>query len=295
MLRAGLILLLLVLIPDSAGAVEAGGLAIYPTGQQTSPTPWLIYNLPPGGTQRSSITVRNTTSTLAEVVLYPVDAKPVPGGGFGMAPALSPSRTVGKWVTLDRQSVTLLPHSQEDVGVVFRVPLNTAIGQHYGGVVVQAAQPHASQRPNLSAIVVNRLGVRIYETVPGKQHPALSLDEFKCDQAFRLCSVVINNRGNTDLSPVGIFQLRSLGRRSNSSIQADSVIQPGEHNKLTVHAPGLASTFPLPYSATIRLNYANQVTHREIFFWSRPEKPFWLIVVLTLCAVSLYRVLLAKK
>jgi hypothetical protein len=72
-----------------AGAAQSGGIGIYPTGNLGGATPWFRYQLARGHSLTGSVTVANRSPAAIDVLVYPVDALPAAGGGFGMMPQAS--------------------------------------------------------------------------------------------------------------------------------------------------------------------------------------------------------------
>jgi len=91
------------------------------------------------------------------------------------------------WCT-GEESVQRLLKSKERIFIpfVFRVPEGTEIGEHTGGILIQKVAPEVKDNGGGSAIkLTTRVGVRIYQTVPGEIIRKLALTDFKITKNFK--------------------------------------------------------------------------------------------------------------
>jgi len=71
---------------------------------------------------------------------------------------------------------------EQTIPFLFRVPEGTDVGEHTGGILIQ--KKFAEDREGGGAQITTRVGVRIYETVPGDIVKELSLEKFTVEQKF---------------------------------------------------------------------------------------------------------------
>jgi len=71
---------------------------------------------------------------------------------------------------------------EQTIPFLFRVPEGTDVGEHTGGILIQ--KKFAEDREGGGAQITTRVGVRIYETVPGDIVKDLSLEKFTVEQKF---------------------------------------------------------------------------------------------------------------
>lgn len=80
----------------------------------------------------------------------------------------------------------LNPKERTIIPFVSRVPDNADVGEHTGGILIQKVQPDDAGVSDGSAVkLTTRVGVRIYETVPGEIIKKLALEDFKVVKNFK--------------------------------------------------------------------------------------------------------------
>ena len=265
-------------LPAMALAAESGGLGIYPAGQAGSPTPWFQYHLAHGASQADSLTVQNYADLPMDILIYPVDATLAAGGGFGMMPQSAPLSDAGGWIGLAPRTLHLSPHSLQVIPFRFSVPAAASVGPHYAGIVAQPipAGPTPTTGGAISLTVVSRVGVRLYETVPGTAHPRLAIDRLRPAQADGRISlrVVLHNAGNTLAIPAGQVTVTGLwGRRvAVLPLSAGHSLQPGQALARSVPTPLGAGGWPHRYRVQVRLTDSASgqapATSATITFWT---------------------------
>jgi hypothetical protein len=269
------LLLLALLLPPSAHAVQSSTLGTYPTGALGSPAPWFQYDLAPEQSAEGSVTVDNRSEAPQDVELYAVDAAPNGDGGFGMMPQAMRPADAGGWIHLGTTSLHLLPKTQQAVPFQFTVPARASVGPHYAGIIVQPVTPAAPSHEGINLRVVPRLGVRLYETVPGHAHPGLAIVSLRpTENRQRITfATVLRNDGNTMLAPTGQLRLTTLfGQAVTLQFNAGRSVAPGQ--QIEVLLPSNLSTggFPRHYTARLRLDYGvpshYYTATRTVRFWA---------------------------
>ncbi len=92
-----------------------------------------------------------------------------------------------KWC-VGEDSVKRLLKSKEKIIIPFviRIPAGTEVGEHTGGILIQKVAPEVQSTGEGSSIkLTTRVGVRIYETVPGEIIRQLSLADFQVVKNFK--------------------------------------------------------------------------------------------------------------
>lgn len=252
-----------------AGAVQSDSLGVYPTGSLGSSAPWFRYYLDRDQSTVGSITVDNRSNSLQPLSLYAVDAAPNGDGGFGMAPRSSRPVDAGSWIQLSENTVALEPHTTHDVNFKFKVPRDASAGPHYAGIVAQPLQP--ARRAGSNVAVITRLGVRVYATVAGIQHPDLKIASLSVQATGKHIFLVarLHNTGNTLLAPGGNLALKAPFSHQTTTFNAGMALRPG--GWLTVRLPTNLSTqgLPLPYRAQLTLHYGRHgLVTRTASFWA---------------------------
>src|SRR3989344_4276145 len=152
-----------------AFALSTGGLGGYPA--HPDPTipyseSWFIYNLDLGERKEDAIVIFNSTDEPETVKLYPVDSVPSNQGNFALESQDAPRDGVGAWITLQENVVTIPPGESREIPFTITIPRNTDVGEHSGGIIIQKAVPGKAEG-EAAASIVTRVGIRVYETVPG--------------------------------------------------------------------------------------------------------------------------------
>lgn len=263
------------LAPLPAAAIQTGTLGAFPTDRATSTTPWFQYHLGGGGQLSDSLTVKNRSNQPLDVAVYPVDAAPIANGGFGMAPHLATTHDAGGWIKLDTSSLHLLPQSEQTVGFRFKVPDHPSVGPHYGGIVIQPLQSSTEKREGLSVQIISRVGVRLYETVPGIQRPSLAIS---VDRHFRnnrhLFTIPVRNSGNTILVPSGQLQVKNIFGRTVEQLPLSTghSLTPNQNGRIVTSTMLPSWGLPMRYRATAVFKYGttqhpSSVT-QSLVFWT---------------------------
>ncbi len=236
----------LMLIKSLSGveAIEGMGVGLFPANPDPNipySQAWLIYNLVPGESKRDAFIIVNKGNESVELKLYPVDATLTKDGAFALLSEEAPRKGVGSWVKLDVDKVKLAPGEQKKIGFVFSVPKDAEVGDHMGGIVAEKI----NQNQNEGAIKVKtRIGLRIYETVPGELKRELQVGDFKVEYMEKTkqfpsrLKLVFNlsNTGNVHLNPMATVELiDNFGRGVVKTRQVSlGTIFPGKQTTVPV-------------------------------------------------------------
>lgn len=167
---------------STAAALSSGGIGGYPAapdpGIQFSDA-WFIYSLDVNESKEDRILLTNTSDETQTVHLYAVDSIATGDGNFSLKAQTDPQEGIGAWIKLSETTVTLAPGAQREVSFTIAIPESAAVGEHSGGIILQRAEPvdELAVGQN-SASIVTRIGVRVYETVPGEMVKKIELTDF---------------------------------------------------------------------------------------------------------------------
>jgi hypothetical protein len=124
--------------------------------------------------------------------------------------------------------IQLGPKEKKELPFVVKIPENAEIGEHTGGVLIQKKATEDKQVNQGSSVkLTTRVGVRIYETVPGEAIRKLSLSDFRIVKNFSefsfvdwlgenkkskefLVESVIKNEGNVSISHANNLTVKNL-------------------------------------------------------------------------------------
>ncbi len=128
----------------------------------------------------------------------------------------------------------LKPQERVIVPFIFKVPQNVDVGEHIGGILIQKVDDNKNINVGGSAVKLTiRIGVRIYETVPGKVVKKLKLEKFSVKKNFKefdlsryffaywigkgnpkpeeyIVSSTIKNEGNVSIEHQDIIHIQNL-------------------------------------------------------------------------------------
>lgn len=267
-------------------AIDSNILSAYPTDKHDSATPWFIMTTPPGRVIVDNLSLTNHSNTPLDLVIYPVDATVNGDGGFGMAPQQSHAKDAGSWIQLGNSTVHLDPQSTATVSASISAPKNASVGPHYAGIVVQrSGGPSFDKQKNL--YVVTRLGVRVYATVPGIQHPRLNVESLShmIDGESALLNAVLKNTGNTILTPTGTITTKDIyGHERQQQINIGMSLRPQDRQTVRLATYQESRWIPNRHHSVVTVRYGN-AEHpkrivREEYYWTG-HPLFWLAGLFT--------------
>lgn len=93
---------------------------------------------------------------------------------------------LGKWCEgKDLVEIELKSGEKKELLFVISIPKDADVGEHTGGILIQKkSKEEAAQGDGSKVLLTTRVGVRIYETVPGEIIKALAFSDFKIDKNF---------------------------------------------------------------------------------------------------------------
>lgn len=275
-------LFLLSVIASPVAAIETGRIGAYPTTyDQSNPLTrsWFIYSLPAGDNKEDKVTAVNNSEETITVKVYAVDATTTKDGAFALFNEEDKRTGVGSWVKLSESEVTLKPKERKDIAFTITIPKDTTIGDHAGGIIFQEVKPKSVAKEGININIISRVGVRIYETVPGAQQLHLEVNDFqyKLIDNKLVFSFTMENKGNVFLNPKGSLEIKDVFGKSVEKITLDTLgtVVPGKPTtidaKSKIEKPILGR-----YTAMLRVEYgAGKVAAKEISFFTVN----WMIVI----------------
>ncbi len=184
-------------------AAEMKGLSIFPKNfDPESPysSSWFIYNLLPGEVKKDSLVIQNNTEAAVTIKVYPVDATTTSDGAFALKNEDEQLSDIGGWIKLDKDKIDLPPGNSVELPFTLSIPHTASVGDHLGGIIIENVKLDKFQGINLKT----RVGVRMYETVPGKLIRKLDLTQltFRKDKNDHLfVDYFLKNSGNVRVEP----------------------------------------------------------------------------------------------
>lgn len=195
-------------------AISSGGLGIYPNQSEwnlkdDSSKSWFIYTLDPGEIKQSKVDIKNESDQSILLTIYPVDAVTTKDGSFAPQSEDSIKKNVGSWITLPITELSLKPHEIKTVDYTITVPQNVDIGDHMGAIIIQAKNTDKT-KTGTSMQVINRLGARIYITIPGERIEKLAIESFNSntENGKIIFQLTLVNEGNVRIAPKGKIEIK---------------------------------------------------------------------------------------
>ena len=291
----------LILISPSY-AVENGTLGAYPTTYDTSnpnTKSWFIYSLGANEKKNDSVTVENSSDQEVSAKVYAVDATITKDGAFALLQQTEEKKDMGSWIKLSVSQITLKAKEKKEIPFTVTVPKYVSIGDHAGGIVFENINAKTDNQQGLNVNLVSRIGVRVYDTVPGEQKPQLDIKSFTADTSkdnleFNL---TIENTGNVFLYPKGTIEVRD---------QFNNLIATKTLDALETQIPGRAIDFNIAtdikrpifsmLKATLKIDYSsNKTASTEINFNYFNKTSVIIIAIATLLIIVLIVFMVNKK
>ncbi|MBU1149247.1 LysM peptidoglycan-binding domain-containing protein, partial [Patescibacteria group bacterium] len=323
--------LLLLFLGNEALAVGSKGLMIDPhfldPADAAKDKSWFIYNLDRGESKKDAIRIFNDNEEVQYVKVYAVDAVTTTQGGFAPGDPNYEQTGVGSWieVEVDRDEVIeLAPGEEKIINFTTTIPEVVDVGDHMGAVVMEMAEPEGMVDEGGTAVnIVTRVGIRVYQTVPGEVTKKLEINsittreedsllfegevrnnwlQFKRLLGFGrpvMLDLEITNLGNVRHELLGDFTMYNLfGQISHQQSNQIGEIFPGETNNVPVR-------WGKPWPAFGRFRLITEVTYdqemnpatKEIIIWVLPYNLIFilLIVVVIFALVRLVLQLIVIK
>lgn len=234
---------------------------------------YFSYELPAGASKEGALDLVNNAKATMQVELYPADAYNTPDGALTGPLLGEASKNTGNWITIETSKLTLSPGQSRRVKFKMSVPAGTNSGDYFAFVFVQPSEvekpdpkktPTPGDKPpvSINVKVVQRLGICIWERVPGQLQNGLQVGTLRklIDRGKLFLELELTNTGNTYLKPAGSWTLKSPGGEVVAS-QSDNefgYILPGHPMKLRIpvqtNRPLARGEYRLEYA----LRYADQ-------------------------------------
>lgn len=197
---------------------------------------WFFFNADKGETKEDGVLLYNNSGEIVTVKIYPVDATVTTDGGFAPLEEGAPRLGVGAWIKLSQEIVDLPPNSKTEVPFTITIPKETDVGDHVGAIILEKIQREKAKLGSTGVEIVNRLGVRVFETVPGEIIRSLKITafdwditekEFPYEAKFKdkliyhikkiigldrkiNFMVALENDGNVRLEPMGTMEVKNI-------------------------------------------------------------------------------------
>lgn len=293
---------------QSARAVNTDTVGILPANPDKNvrfSDAWFIYHLDLGEKKMDGIRVLNNKNETVVVRLYPVDATTTSDGSFALLPEDAERKDAGSWVNLAVSEIELAPHSEKTVPFEFSVPRNADAGDHMGGIIMQEIETDAGSLSGTGVKIVTRVGVRIYETVPGAVEKSFEVTRFDWRlnptkkiswwkdfldiNKDTLFFVGIKNKGNMSLTPKVSVEVKNMFGQVVADLpdqEIGTVFPRGEtgDSMITWKGMPLIGKYTAKLTTRFQEEGAGEDT-RQIVIWAVPYRIIFLLIILAVIFV----------
>lgn len=187
------------LIPLSIAFANTAEFSLSPTNPNDTQESWLVYTIAPGTTLEDSVTISNISDETITLKLYPADTETsTTEDEFALKSNTVEMSTIGKWVSLNTESITLGPKEKKVVNFTLTIPSGTAEQEYKGGIVAELEAKNDTTTTGTESTIVqiaSRVGLRLYATV--KEAPVTDVDtdtgatKSNSNSAFIIIGIVI--------------------------------------------------------------------------------------------------------
>ena len=295
-------------LPCATKAVNTDTVGILPANPDPNvrfSDSWFIYHEDLGQTKTDAIKVINNRNQTVVVELYPVDAVTTTDGAFALLPQDAPRNDIGGWIKLAASEVELAPQQTKIIPFQVTIPQNADVGDHLGGIIMQEIQT-GDTLAGTGVKIVTRVGVRMYETVPGavtKQAEITSFDwryvptgvanfwkDFLDINQKTVFVLGIKNDGNVRLTPQATVDVKNMFGRTVAHLTDQNAIGSVFPHQEISEGQVVWNGMPLfgRYTVNMKLDFAEggipQQT-RSIVIWAIPYKILFLLIFLAVIII----------
>ncbi len=224
---------------------------------------------------QNSVRVTNVGSASGTVTLYPVDAFTAATGGIAFHARTDARLTVGAWITLKRQQLTLAPGASQIVPFQLTIPGYVRSSQYVGGIVADDTVPQALTS-SLHIGVQHLRIIAVQVNLPGRPNEKLVVTGIRPDDASTSQGLLIalSNTGNTMVKASGDLQVfdRNKHLLSAQALQVGTFLP-----QTTIHYAVSMQREALPigrYKASLTLTYGHKqrLSYTTMFTSRAPKK-----------------------
>jgi hypothetical protein len=282
------------LVTDTVGILPA-----YPDNNVKASASWFIYNLKAGEEKLDAVMLINNKDETVVLKIYAVDAMSTVDGGFALASETDPNSGVGTWVKLAANEIELPPKTEKLIPFTFTVPKNADTGDHAGGIVIQEIEMVDTGGTMTGVRIISRVGVRIYETVPGEVKKGFEITRFDWRLESNgvasfikdlldvnkktIFTVGIKNKGNVRITPTAMVEVRNMLGIKTAQLDNKSL---GVVFPLTENSDGMISWEKAPMFGRYKIKATVKFEEdglgedsKEIAIWVFPYRMIFLTII----------------
>ncbi len=271
------------------------------TSTITAIPPRLILNASPGETIKTTVKVRNESTTSQNYSIYVNDFivdedsnTPIP-----ISENITSRWSLRKWITAPRV-IPVDAGQTQNIDLIIRVPSSALPGGHYAMITYM---PNGEIKPEdlkkTATLIGQRVGTLIYITIKGNITEQANLLQFTAPKFTEKGPVEfqgkIENRSDIHIQPVGFISITDIFNKEVAKLPINLPNIFPENTKSFTNSWGQQWGYGR-YKADLSLTYgsANTVIFATIYFWLFPIRAIIYILV-SLAAIMTVVVLLGKR
>ena len=130
-----------------------------------------IFEIRPGESAEDFIILNNTSDQPAEFILYGADSTIDAEGNISYKTLDTPQNMVGKWITFDRDRVTVGPDNKQQIKFKVTVPSGIPLSEYEGGVTAELAA--TTINPATNEKIITRYMMKVSVNVTDNPQPVV--------------------------------------------------------------------------------------------------------------------------
>ena len=277
---------------NNVKAIGAGGISAYPANpdpENSLTKSWFIYELLPGESFDDILVINNNSEEEEIVKIYVVDSMLNNVGGFSLEAEDDSKDEIGKWIELEMSEIILQPGEGQKVNFKITIPDDASVGEHSGGIIIQKGLSEEQKNTEGGFVITTRMGVRVYQTVPGDIIKDLDFSNFSLTQDKEnkkyIISAGIVNKGNVSVEPkVKIFIKDLFFNKQSKELVANPIVPRDSqiNSKFEFSEPKFGK-----FEVEAVLNYedANEQARslsypQKLYFWVIPWNEIFIVLII---------------
>lgn len=182
-----------------------------------------------------TLTIKNLSPKETLVEVYPVDASQSQSGTFALTTKSSEQKSIGKWTSIKKPSVTIGAYQKKDVNFTLKIPEKTSPGTYVGGI---AAEVKSSVKESGGQVSTSaRLVSKVFVKVPGEIKHDYSWTNFshETNNAEDSFLIGIENTGNSLVTVEPKIEISGFPLAQNQELsQSEIALLQGDQGKLSI-------------------------------------------------------------
>ena len=237
--------------------------------------PYFVLDGTTGGQITGQVQIVNRGDSLGSVQLYIVDAATGNTGGTVLKMREDALTETGRWIQLERDTVTLAPGEGQMIPFVVNVPADARPGQHVGGIVMvplnedAASQTTSQDEVSFQVEIKTRTGVAVQVNLPGT--PIEKLDVLGINlggqDSHQIMYLNLRNNGTQMVKTTGSLrildeqgqQLQNIRFNIGTFLPENEIMYPINIVNEALPAGNYTADLSLRYGETSQI-YRNQLT-----------------------------------